>query len=91
MTIYELIVSPGRAEHIARHHVSVAEAEEVAFGQSIIYRLRQRRYGLLGRTNAGRYLVVIVAPRREPGVYGLVTARDADQAERRRYHRTRRR
>jgi hypothetical protein len=30
--IYELIIEPGREEHIARHHVSVAEVEEVVFG-----------------------------------------------------------
>ena len=82
MRIYELIVEPGREEHIARHGVSVAEVEEVVFGAPLVNRVRERRYGLIGPTEAGRYLTVILAPR---GVYGLVTAREATQAERRRY------
>lgn len=86
MRIYELIVEPGREEHIARHHVSVAEVEEVVFGTPFIRKTRQGRYAIIGRTQAGRYLTVFVAPR-EKGVYGLVTARDADDAERRAYHR----
>ena len=32
MKIYELVIEPGREEHIARHQVSVAEVEEVIFG-----------------------------------------------------------
>ena len=81
MRIYELIVEAGREEHIARHQVSVAEAEEVVFGRHVVYRVRQGYYGLIGQTDAGRYLTVIVAPRGR-GVYGLVTARDAGRAER---------
>ena len=82
--IYELIVEPGREEHIAQHGVSVAEVEEVVFGTPLVNRVRERRYGLIGQTEAGRYLTVILAPRGR-GVYGLVTAREATQAERRRY------
>lgn len=88
MRIYELIVEAGREEHIARHQVSVAEAEEVVFGRHVVYRVRQGYYGLNGQTDAGRYLTVIVAPRGR-GVYGLVTARDADRAERRLFERRR--
>lgn len=86
MKIYELIAEPGREEHIARHHVSVAETEEVAFGLHVTFRTRHGYYALIGQTEAGRYLTVIVA-RRERGVCGLVTARDADEAERRLYQR----
>jgi uncharacterized protein len=82
--IYELIIEPGREEHIARHHVSIAEVEEVIFGVPFIRKARQERYSIIGRTHAGRYLAVFVAPRGQ-GVYGLVTARDADDAERRAY------
>ena len=89
MRIYDLIVEPGREEHIARHHVKVEEAEEVAFGNHALYRTRQGRYVLVGQTEAGRYLTLIVAPRGH-GVYGLVTARDASDFERRLYQRRRR-
>jgi hypothetical protein len=64
----------------------VEEAEEVAFGEHLALRSRQRRYALVGQTVAGRYLKVIVAPR-GGGVYGLVTALDASEAERRLYRR----
>ena len=86
MRIYELVIEPGREEHIARHHVSVAEVEEVVFGMSFIRKTRQERYLIIGQTDAGRYLTLFVAPRGK-GVYGLVTARDADDAERKAYHR----
>ena len=86
MRIYELIVEPGREEHIARHHVSVTEVEEVVFGTPFIRKTRQERYIIVGQTQVGRYLTVFVAPRGK-GVYGLVTARDADDVERKAYQR----
>jgi uncharacterized DUF497 family protein len=82
--IFELIIEPGREEHIARHQVSVAEVEEVIFGAPFIRKARLGRYHIIGQTESGRYLAVFVAPR-EQGVYGLVTARDADDTERRAY------
>jgi len=82
--IYELIIEPGREEHIARHQVSVAEVEEVIFSAPFIRKARQGRYHIIGQTEAGRYLTIFVAPRGR-GVYGLVTARDAGDAERRAY------
>lgn len=85
MRIYELIIEPGREEHIARHGVTIEEVEEVVFGTPLIRRARQGRYHVIGQTDAGRYLAVFLAPR-ESGVYGLVTARDADPSERRLYH-----
>ena len=84
MKIYELVIEPGREEHIARHQVSVAEVEEVIFGAPFIRKARQGRYHIIGQTEAGRYITVFVAPRGR-GVYGLVTVRDADNAERRAY------
>lgn len=86
MKIYELVIEPGREEHIALHQVSIAEVEEVIFGAPFIRKARQGRYHIIGQTEAGRYLTVFVAPRGR-GVYGLVTARDADDAERRAYRR----
>ena len=88
MRIYELIIEPERVDRIARHHVSVEEVEEVIFGVPFIRKARQGRYHIIGQTDAGRYLAVFVAPRRK-GIYGLVTARDADDAERRAYLRHR--
>ena len=84
MQILELIVEPGREEHIAAHHVSVAEVEEVVFGRPHISQTRDERYRFLGQTEAGRYLAVFLGPRGH-GVYGLITARDAPDSERRLY------
>lgn len=84
--IYALIVDPEREEHIGRHHVSVEEVEEVVFGQHLNFRARHGYYSVVGQTYGGRYLTIFIAPR-GAGVYALVTARDADDAERRMYRR----
>jgi uncharacterized DUF497 family protein len=83
-----LIVTSERADHIALHGVSVDEVWEVARGDAIVERTRMDRYFVIGQTFAGRYLTLVVAPRREGG-HSLVTARDADDAERRRFRRQR--
>ena len=87
MRIDDLVVDPGQDAHIARHHVTVAEVDEVVFGRPFWTRTRGGRFRVLGQTDAGRYLTVIVAS----GVYSLVTARDATDAERRAYRARRRR
>ena len=90
MNIYELIVESDREEHIVRHHVTISEVEEVIFGAPFIRRTRDHRYLAIGQTEAGRYLTVVIAPR-SPGIYSLVTAREADDAERRAYQQQRKR
>lgn len=90
MRIDDFIVEPGREEHIARHSVSLTEVNEVIFGDPLMGRTQLGRWRLIGQTLSGRYLTVIVA-RRKPWVYALVTARDADEAERRLYRAQRRR
>jgi uncharacterized DUF497 family protein len=84
MTILELVIEPDREDHIARHGVTLEEAESVVFGQSLVTRERNGYYRVLGQTFGGRYLAVFIAPRQDTGVFGLVTARDATLAERRR-------
>ena len=89
MRIYELVVEPDREDHIARHGVTVEEVEEVVFGRPLIQRSRQQRFRLTGQTDAGRYLTIFLGSR-GGGVYGLITARSATQAERRTYQARRR-
>jgi uncharacterized DUF497 family protein len=85
MKIYEVLVEAGREEHIARHHITIAEVEQVVFGElAFIRRTRDERYLVIGQTDAGRYVSVILAPRGK-GAYALITARDADDKERRAY------
>ncbi|MBI4318737.1 MAG: BrnT family toxin [Chloroflexi bacterium] len=89
MKIHYVVVDPGRDEHIARHHVTAKEVEVIR-GNVSVTRSREGRYRVIGQMAAGRYLTVIIAPRGQ-GVYGLVTARDADDTERRIYLRHRER
>ena len=67
-------------EHIARHGVEPEEVEAVVFGRFNVTRSRSGRYRLIGQTDAGRWLTVILAPR-DAGVFAVVTARDATEAE----------
>jgi len=87
--IDELVVKPDREEHIARHGISLEEVDRVVFGPSLVLRARDGRYYVIGQTESGRYLSIYVGPR-GGGVFGLITAREADDAERRLYRRHRR-
>lgn len=73
-----------REEHILRHRISPDEVDEVVFGKHYDVKTKQGRYRLIGQTENGRYLVIVL----ELGNYGWfdpVTARDATQNERRLY------
>jgi uncharacterized DUF497 family protein len=71
--------------HIARHGVRTDEVEDVVRSPSTYAeRRRNGTYGMLGRTSAGRGLLVILAPRGD-GRFYVVTSRDATTAERRRF------
>jgi len=84
--ITELLWDEHSVEHIARHHVTAQEVEEVCFKpQSLVFK-RGARYIVLGQTAAGRYLFVAVDRVRKSRGY-VVTARSMDKKERRRYHR----
>lgn len=79
------------ADHILdkieqRHGVAFEEVEDACFNWAAHYRQRTREglTLLYSRTTGGRYLQVVLAPRGE-GVWAVVTARDMDATERRRY------
>jgi len=76
------------AEHISRHAVSPEEVEEVLFNDSDsprIMRGKDRRYLAYGKTNAGRFLLVvlIIADRKTR----IITARDMTDREKKFYRR----
>ncbi len=75
-------------EHIARHGVTPAEAEEVFFGRFLVRRGRQGRTVVLGRSGAGRYLVVVIE---KPGAgwARVITAHDMSPAARKLYSKRR--
>jgi uncharacterized DUF497 family protein len=85
--IERLVIEEDRPAHIARHHVTVDEVAAVVSGDYVAVRGRHDRYVVLGMTEKGRTLAVIVGSREEPGTYGLVTARPASRSERTLYRR----
>ena len=72
--------------HIAEHHVIPAEAEEACYNKPLIFRSRLERYYVLGCTDNGRYLTVIIAQKNQ-GVVRVITARNMSEAERQRFYR----
>jgi uncharacterized protein len=84
---FELAWDDENVEHIARHGVEPHEVQEVIASQRFyMARLRGRRYKIIGQTDSGRYLFVVVDREWDSDFY-VVTARTADADERRMYHR----
>ncbi|WP_102125629.1 BrnT family toxin [Deinococcus planocerae] len=77
-------------EHIARHKVEPEEAEEALRDPAVLETpahrgpLGQRRYGIIGATEAGRVLVIFYELRGER--IRVVTVRAATPEERTRYY-----
>ena len=93
MYIDDFIWLPDVVEKLEnKHHVLPEEAEEVFFNRPRFYFMEKGHvagedlYVALGQTDGGRYLSVFFI--RKPGNLALViSARDMDAAERRRYGR----
>lgn len=86
--IREVMVTPQQEEHTwTKHRVTPEEVEEVCFSRPLVIRGRDGSQAVYGQTEAGRYVIVFLYPRGQ-GVYSLATARDMQEAERRRYERS---
>jgi uncharacterized protein len=77
-------------EHIARHGVTIEEAEESLtdsrrVGASAFQVEGEHRRAVIGATADGRLLFVVYTRRKRK--VRVITARDATQSERRRYRR----
>ena len=72
--------------HTAAHGVAPTEAEETCSRKALILKSRQNRYYVLGQTDDGRYLTVIIQPKFF-GRIRVITARDMTAVERHRYQR----
>ncbi|MDI6606385.1 MAG: BrnT family toxin [Candidatus Omnitrophota bacterium] len=70
--------------HIAQHSVIPEEAEETCFHNPLILRSRHGRYLVLGQTESGRYLTVVIQPK-PGGIVRVITAREMNNTERQRY------
>ena len=87
--IRSLLWDDWNVEHIARHGVNPGEVEEVCLDEeTLFFRAGRRRYRAIGRTVAGRYLTVFL-DHMGGGDYYPVTARPADDGERRLFQRQR--
>ena len=71
--------------HIAKHDVSVSEAEETCRNKIYIDETYGARYLLVGRTQQGR-MISIVLVNAGASKYYIVTARDSSRGERRKAH-----
>ena len=84
MLITDLIWDNENVEHIVEHRVEPDEIEDVCYGKSRIERVSGNKYAILGQTAEGRHLFVIVAHRGR-GIFRVITAREMNENERRRY------
>lgn len=74
-------------DHIARHGVTPEEVQEALYARPRwITPGRSETTLVFAMTDAGRYLLVVIAPAQDGGVY-VVTARDLNDSERRTFRR----
>jgi len=88
MKIENITWDEDTVDHISRHAVSPEEVKEVLFNDSDsprIMRGKENRYLAYGKTNAGRFLLVvlIIANRKTR----IITARDMTDREKKFYRR----
>ena len=86
MHITSLVWDAETIEHVARHGVHPREIEETCRLRPLVRRSHHDRYIVLGQTDTGRYLTVIVAPL-GGGRVKVITARTMSEPERRQYMR----
>ena len=84
MSKYEFWWDDNNIEHISGHGVQPYEVEEVVINRPWIKRTSDGKYLAYGQTNAGRFLLVVLAPKAYNRVRP-VTARDMTVAEKRRF------
>jgi hypothetical protein len=82
--IQELVWNTWNIEHSGRQHILPREVEEVCYSNPVISRARNGTLRIIGQTYSGHFLTIFLASR-DRGSYFVVTARDATEAERRRF------
>lgn len=68
----------------SKHNVSPEEVKEICSGRKWVLRGREETYYVLGQTEAGRYLLIALS-QKNLGQYKVVTAREMDKSEKRRF------
>jgi len=87
--IREVLWDDWNIEHIARHHVTPEEVEEICLAAHWQHRAGGGKRALYGQTSAGRY-VLVIGTHRVQGLFYPISARDMTHTERRRYREHRR-
>ena len=87
--VRRLVWDEWNEQHIARHECIRDDVEEACHSDAYIDEGKKGRLRLLGLTNSGRLIAVILDPEDEPGTYYVVTARPASRKERRLYQQER--
>ncbi len=74
-------------QHIAKHEITREQVEEaITSGETVARASRKNRFLVLGPTQAGRLLAVVIGPTpNEPGAFYAFSARPASRQERRYY------
>jgi uncharacterized DUF497 family protein len=86
LVIDELIIEDDRPEHIRKHGVTVDEVIEVVSGSYVFFKGKFDRWVLIGQSEQGKFLTIVVGERETPTAFGLVTARPSHITERRFYN-----
>ncbi|MEW6681074.1 MAG: BrnT family toxin [bacterium] len=85
MKISQILWDEDSIYHIAKHSVSPREVEEAVFeGNPLILKRMEKRYIVLSKTLAGRYLTIVIAFKLK-GRVKVITARNMDEKERKYY------
>ncbi len=89
MSQYRFWWDDNNIEHIANHGVEPYEAEAVIDDDPVILKAGRGKYVAYGQTDAGRYMLVVFAPKSERRLR-IITARDMTTAEKKRLRRRKR-
>lgn len=81
--IYFLEFDDENSEHLARHGVTRREVRQLLANQHVSVRNPRRadRRRLIGRTDGGRVLTVVMEPTQDPGTWRPVAGWDAEPPE----------
>ncbi len=81
LDIKELMWDERNRAHIARHGVTPDEVAQICQGEFAVRESHTGRFMIIGQTQAGRVLAVVLHPR-SVAIFYVVTARIADKKER---------
>ena len=82
MELKELVWDDFNSKHILKHKVNKTETRQACSNQKLVLSIKNNRLLLIGETNKGRILSIVLA-KIKPGKYYIVTARDSSKKERR--------